>query len=59
MPICMACSYRKKGLRFDRVSLPGRPENIRTSGLTGPDVCFCFFLRRYLAKKVRKEQTAS
>lgn len=32
----------KKGLRFDRVSLPVRPENIRTSGLTGPDVCFCF-----------------
>ena len=42
VPICMACSYRRRGLRFDRVSLPLRPENIRTSGLTGPDVYFCF-----------------
>ena len=42
VPICMACSYRRRGPRFDRVSLPVRPENIRTSGLTGPDVYFCF-----------------
>lgn len=54
MPICVVCSYQKKGLRFDRVSFPVQPENIRTSGLTGPDVCFCFFLRGYLTKKCEK-----
>lgn len=57
MPICMVCSYRRRGPRFDRVLRSVQPENIRTSGLTGPDVCFCFFLRWYLAKKVRKEQS--